>query len=106
MILQTATAEESAIMAFIDPMVLIYYILGIIIFIINAYRKPELRIFLLTFLSMAGSVLFMYLGNPTVEALCFFLAGIFSLVGVVYYRRVALKKTETTTQESSVRGGK
>ena len=81
-------AEDAVeyVMVYIDPVVLIYYLIAISIFVFATYNKPELRMFIITFSCIVLSVLMMMVEAYDAEAFFIFISGISSVFSILYYR--------------------
>ncbi len=52
----------------IDPFLLTFYSLACIVFALTSYKKPELRVFIVTLLLMTGGITMCILGVELLEA--------------------------------------
>ena len=90
--------EEEAVefvMIYIDPVLLAYYLIAVGVFIFATYNKPELRIFIVSFGCIIMSIIMMMAHAHDAEAIFIFLAGISSIVSILFYRaKVGIKTTE------------
>jgi len=82
--------EESevaeALCAYMDPLMLIYASIGLVIFFFFAYKKPELRMFLISIGSLWLSIIFLYFENSYGEAIFLMISGLGSVFAVLFYR--------------------
>ena len=90
--------EEEAVefvMIYIDPVLLAYYLIAVGIFIFATYKKPELRIFNISFGCIIMAIIMMMVHNHEGEAIFIFLSGITSVLSILFYRaKVGTKTTE------------
>lgn len=82
--------EESEVVevlcAYIDPLMLVYASIGVVLFFFFAYKKPELRMFLISIGSLWLSTIFLYFENIYGEAIFLMISGLSSVFAVLFYR--------------------
>ena len=68
----------------IDPFLLTFYALACIIFAMTSYKKPELRVFIVTLLMLTGGITMCILGVEILEAgLTFGASGVALLSAII-----------------------
>ncbi len=88
MFLQESFEEEAVefCMIYIDPLVYTFWAIALVVFVLNTYNKPELRFFIITFVSIIAAGIMMILQAYAIEAIFIFIAGITSVFAIYYYR--------------------
>ena len=95
MILQEGFEDKAMnyIMAYVDPLVYTFWGIAITLFVINTYKKPELRAFYLTFAFIFLGGMMMMMGLLQLEAAFILIAGASSIFAIYNYR-IKTKKME------------
>ena len=88
MIFQEEHESEAmkSVMVVMDPIIMIYLSIGIVLFTLFAYKRPELRIFIISLVFIWMSTLLMSLHLHDAEAVFIVLAGTSSAVSILYYQ--------------------
>ncbi len=84
MILQEESAEGFD--AIIDPMILIYLSIAVGIFVIFAYNKPELKIFIIPMVGLWFSLFFKNFDIEMLESFFITASSITMLFSILYYQ--------------------
>ncbi|MFX0072157.1 MAG: hypothetical protein ACFFAO_13805 [Candidatus Hermodarchaeota archaeon] len=71
---------------YLDPLMLIYASIGVVLFFFFAYKKPELRIFLISIVSLWFSIIFLFFENSYGEAIFLMISGLSSIPAILFYK--------------------
>ncbi len=77
----------------VDPVNLIFWTIATAIFVINSYKKGEIRLFSASFAAMILATLFCYLEFEAIEATLIVVASSIALLSAIYLR-IKTMKTE------------
>ena len=99
MIFQEEHESEAmkTVMVVMDPIIMIYLSIGIVLFVLFAYKRPELRMFIISLLFIWTSTLLMSIDLHDAESIFVVLAGAGSVISILYY--------QYKVQGTKVRGG-
>ena len=77
----------------VDPMNLIFWTIATALFVINSYKRGEIRLFSASFAAMIFATLFCYLEFEAIEATLIVIASSLALLSAIYLR-IKTMKTE------------
>ncbi len=76
----------------IDPFLLFFYALACIVFALTSYKKPELRVFIVTLLLMTGGITMCIVGIEIMEAgLTFGASGVAVLSAIILRNKTKMQ---------------
>lgn len=82
--------ESEALEAFnvyMDPLVVIYLSIAVVVFSLFSYNKPDLRVFIIPMIALWFSIFFMAVEVHDAEAICLTISGVSSTFSILYYWR-------------------
>ena len=75
-----------ALCAYLDPLMIIYASIGLVLFFFFAYKKPELRMFLISITSLWLCIIFLYFENTWGEAIFLMISGLSTVFAILVYK--------------------
>ena len=78
--------QEDVMETVIDPMLLMFYVIASTIFLITSYKKPELRLFIVTLVLMTGGITWCLLEVEIMEATFTFIASGVAILSAIILR--------------------
>ncbi len=78
--------QEDVMETVIDPMLLMFYVIASLIFLVTSYKKPELRLFIVTLVLMTGGITWCLLEVEIMEATFTFTASGVALLSAIILR--------------------
>ncbi len=74
------------VMAILDPVILIYLSIGVVLFITFSYSKPELKMFIIPMVALWVSILFMAIRIELFESMSLAVSGTSMVFSILYYQ--------------------
>ncbi len=88
------SAELAAFDAIMDPLILIYLSIAIILYTLFSYKKVELRLFVVPMIFFWLSEFFMFLKIEFGEAIFISISGVTMVLAMTYYQSKMKAKTK------------